>query len=190
MCRPPMACRQALRMSAQISRARCTDSVRLCPSLSSAAFSSVPLPSRPASNLNSFGSPFDVARNHVVRACRPHRKSPPPLRALDFATFNTAMRECMDLFSRSRGSASSPWFSSRRRAGICQRRAEFELAVPNVSAFVGEMTIDCKVHPISLFNQRMSRRSGSGSPTRTCADTSIHCVNLDHSVIPYHREAP
>lgn len=38
------------------------------------------------------------------------------------------------------------------RAGICQRCAEFELAVPKVSARVWEMTIDCKVYPTSLFD--------------------------------------
>jgi hypothetical protein len=48
-------------------------------------------------------------------------------------------------------------------AGICQRRAEFELAVPNVSAFVWEMTIDCKADPISLFLTR-ARCLGADRP--------------------------
>ena len=100
---------------------------------------------------------------------------------IDFATFNTAVRECIDLFSLCRGFGELyPGFhrdaGPRIRnvlvqiardkadarpaklcgrqgwAGIGQRRAEFELAVPKVSAFVWEMTIDCKVYPISLFD--------------------------------------
>jgi hypothetical protein len=88
------------------------------------------------------------------------------------------LRECIDLFSRSRGFGElHPGFhrdagrnvrveTARDKAdarpaklcdrqgwgGICQRRAEFELAVPKVSAFVWEMTIDCNVYPISLFD--------------------------------------
>jgi hypothetical protein len=41
-------------------------------------------------------------------------------------------------------------------AAFPQRRAEFELAVPKVSARVSEMTIDCEVYPISLFDQERS----------------------------------
>jgi Asp-tRNA(Asn)/Glu-tRNA(Gln) amidotransferase A subunit family amidase len=44
-----------------------------------------------------------------------------------------------------------------RQAGSAfQRRAEFERVLPKVSAFAGEMPIDCKVHPISLFLERSS----------------------------------
>ena len=101
--------------------------------------------------------------------------------ALDFAALNTTVCEHIDLFFRccrlgqlhpgfhrdagprirnvlvetawDKADARPAKLCDRQgRAGICQRCAEFELAVPKVSACVWEMTIDCKVYPTSLFD--------------------------------------
>jgi hypothetical protein len=41
-------------------------------------------------------------------------------------------------------------------AGIASRRAEFVLAVPKLSAWSREMTIDCRVYPISLLTKSVA----------------------------------